>query len=168
MKINLQSIKKGPGYWKLNASILSDKLYQRNICDIIESVSATKIPAIEKWEILKIKVSEYTQKFCRNKAFKTKKHNKSMLEETLCSIEKKINVNEQNIKLENDYAGVKEKLEHVYKIEAKGAGIRSRVRWMEEGEKNTKYFLGLEKNNIKKKEIRQINSENGNRVFKKH
>ena len=91
-----------------------------------------------------------------------------MLEETLCSIEKKINVNEQNIKLENDYASVKEKLEHVYKIEAKGAGIRSRVRWMEEGEKNTKYFLGLEKNNIKKKEIRPINSENGNRVFKKH
>ena len=32
-----------------------------------------------------------------------------MLEETLCSLEKKINVNEQNIKLENDYARVKEK-----------------------------------------------------------
>ena len=167
LKINLQSIKKGPGYWKLNASILSDKLYQRNICDIIESVSATKIPAIEKWEILKIKIGEYTQKFCRNKAFKTK-NNKSMLEEKLCSLEKKINVNEQNIKLENYYARVREKLEHVYKIEAKGAGIRSRVRWMEEGEKNTKYFLGLEKNNIKKKEIRQIKSENGNRVLKKH
>ena len=37
-----------------------------------------------------------------------------MLEETLCSLENKINVNEQNIKLEDYYASVKEKWEHVY------------------------------------------------------
>jgi hypothetical protein len=34
-----------------------------------------------------------------------------------------------------------------------GAQIRSRVQWVEQGEKNTKYFLGLEKNRQTRKTI---------------
>ena len=34
---------------------------------------------------------------------------------------------------------------------AKGAAVRSRARWMEYGENNNKYFLGLEKRNREKK-----------------
>ena len=37
LKVNLHDIKKGPGYWKLNTSVLSDKLYQKKIYDIIKS-----------------------------------------------------------------------------------------------------------------------------------
>ena len=36
-------------------------------------------------------------------------------------------------------------LEKEYGIKAKGAQIRSRIKWIEEGEKNTNYFLSLEK-----------------------
>ena len=117
--------------------------------------------------MLKIKIRECTQKYCRNKTI-NRKDNKVALEEKLCSLEKQIDVNEHNIELENSYTCVKEKLENVYKLEAKGAGIRARVKWMEEGEKNTKYFLGLEKNNVKRKEIKQLKSENGKRVLEKH
>ena len=37
------------------------------------------------------------------------------------------------------------KLNEMYNEKAKGAQIWSKSKWIEEGEKNTKYFLGLEK-----------------------
>ena len=39
------------------------------------------------------------------------------------------------------------KLEKLYETKAKGVIIRSRARWTELGEKNTKYFFNLEKKN---------------------
>jgi hypothetical protein len=42
-----------------------------------------------------------------------------------------------------------------------GAQIRSRVQWVEQGEKNTKYFLGLEKNRQTRKTINSLYDENG-------
>ena len=44
---------------------------------------------------------------------------------------------EKNDRSKDKYLNVKEKLEKLYINECKGAGIRSRIRWMEEGEKNT-------------------------------
>jgi hypothetical protein len=42
-----------------------------------------------------------------------------------------------------------------------GAQIRSRVQWVEQGEKNTKYFLGLEKTRQTRKTINSLYDENG-------
>lgn len=40
---------------------------------------------------------------------------------------------------------------------AKGGFIRSRAKWLEEGEKNSSYFFALEKRNGKKKAITALN-----------
>ena len=166
MKVNVHDIKKGPGHWKLNTSVLSDKLYQQKIYDIIKSLSEIKVSAIEKWKLLKIKVKEYTQRFCRKRSV-TEKNIRSILEERLRSLEIKIDVNVHNAELENDYSKVKTKLEKIYQAEAKGARIRARVKWIEQGERSTKYCLGLEKNSVRKKEIKQLKSQNGKRTIRK-
>ena len=44
---------------------------------------------------------------------------------------------------------------------AKGAQIRSRTKWVEEGEKNTKYFLGLEKARAVRNTITQLKTDSG-------
>lgn len=44
-------------------------------------------------------------------------------------------------------------LNELYHKKAKGAQIKSRAKWINEGEKNTKYFLGLEKKTIKRKKL---------------
>ena len=41
--------------------------------------------------------------------------------------------------------GYKQELEKLIEYKTKGSIIRSKTRWYKEGEKNTKYFLGLEK-----------------------
>ena len=39
-------------------------------------------------------------------------------------------------------------LENLVQNQTKGAKVRSRARWAENGEKNTKYFLNLEKKKL--------------------
>jgi hypothetical protein len=43
----------------------------------------------------------------------------------------------------------------------KGRQIRSRVKWIEEGEKNTAFFLGLKKTRQTKKAINELYDKNG-------
>ena len=46
----------------------------------------------------------------------------------------------------------------------KGAIFRSKVKWIEEGEKNTKYFINLEKQNYNIKYIKTLIDNNGTSI----
>ena len=50
-------------------------------------------------------------------------------------------------------------LNELYDKKAKGAQIRSRAKWIDEGEKNTKYFLSLEKTHQSHNVINELQSE---------
>ena len=50
----------------------------------------------------------------------------------------------------------KSELESMYDKKVEGSIIRARARWHEHGEKNSKYFLNLEKRNHFKKHIRKL------------
>ena len=52
-------------------------------------------------------------------------------------------------------------LDKLIENNAKGAAVRSRERWTEYGEKNTKYFLGLVKRNKDKKSIKSLKNPQG-------
>ena len=52
-------------------------------------------------------------------------------------------------------------LENIILYKTKGAIIRSKARWYNEGEKNSKYFLNLENRHCKRKTITQIKTSNG-------
>ena len=49
-----------------------------------------------------------------------------------------------------------------YELKSKGAMTRSWAVWFEKGEKNTKYFLNLEKSGFDRKQISEIKNEQGN------
>ena len=53
-------------------------------------------------------------------------------------------------------------LQHLYDFKLKGLVVRSRARWVEHGEKSTKYFLNLEKRNKAINTIFQIKKSDGN------
>ncbi len=48
-------------------------------------------------------------------------------------------------------------LDHIYEERARGAFVRSRRKWLEEGEKNTKYFFNLEKRNAEMSSLVKLN-----------
>ena len=51
---------------------------------------------------------------------------------------------------------LKERMEKMYEEKVEGVIVRSRVRWHEHGEKNSRYFLTLEKRSHVKKHVRKL------------
>ena len=61
--------KRGPGYWKLNNSILNDKDYREGIHQLFSETMNQYENIVSKqiiWEYLKVKIKELTVKYCTN------------------------------------------------------------------------------------------------------
>ena len=77
----------------------------------------------------------------------------AILENTISRLERELeslNLEQQRKEsiLENLEA-LKLELEEIVKMRTKGAILRSKAKWYNEGEKNTQYFLNLEKRHFK-------------------
>ena len=163
LKITLEASKKGPGRWKMNTSILQDKSYIENIKILIENVKKEYKDVASQllWEISKIKIKEYTIAYCSNK--------QAIKKNVMKEVEKQLELKEQilidsnyrhSIQLERDV--LVNSLHKLVEDQKKGAQIRSRAKWIEEGEKCTKFFNGLEQKNIANNKIRQLTKDDGN------
>ena len=60
---------------------------------------------------------------------------------------------------------LEEKFNKIYDFETKSLIIRSRVRWLEEGERSSKYFCNLEDRSWQKKNIYSIRDDEGNIIL---
>ena len=58
------------------------------------------------------------------------------------------------------FEAAKEELKQLHEVRGKEAMFRSKMKWVEQGEKPTKYFYNLEKTNYEKKLIREVKLEN--------
>lgn len=63
-----------------------------------------------------------------------------------------------------EHQNLKKELTEIYQVKGKEAMFRSRIRWIENGEKPTKYFFNLEKRNCEKKIITQLKTINGEMI----
>lgn len=143
------------GYWKLNNNLLQDETFCKLIKDLANEIFSQQSPKpLEKWEYFKYKVREIGVK--RSKELKqiiSAKEIKVM--EELNTLLNKTNINENE---EVRITILKEEIDKYYIDLAKGAFIRSRCKWLENGEKNSSYFFALEKRNQKRNNIAKLNS----------
>ena len=58
------------------------------------------------------------------------------------------------------FEAAKEELKRLHEIRGKETMFRSKMKWIEQGEKPTKYFHNLEKTNYEKKLVREVKLEN--------
>jgi len=151
LSINVGKYPRGPGYWKLNCSILEDKCYVSEIKNLIQKFKEDHLKQgfsnMQLWEMCKNRIKEYTIKFCKKKQ-KTDKIEFTNIEKELSSVELMLKSNWSK-QLESRKNYLVNSLETHYLKKAKAAQVRSRVQWVEQGEKNTKFFLGLEKHHQK-------------------
>ena len=167
IKLSSNSNDRGPGTFKLNNGIFLENTDYQNLIENLITRFKNNINQYKDigcaWDVFKNTVREKTINVCKSESQKRKSEIK-VLEQKL----KSLNVRKDNLcgDLENNVVKqknyeIEENLENLFFVKARGAEIRSRVQWIEQGEKNTKYFLGLEKTRQTRKTINLLNDENG-------
>ena len=69
------------------------------------------------------------------------------LDRKICTL----NSTDLNDEILTEFEKLKNELNEIYSTKGKEAMFRSKVKWVEQGEKPTKYFFNLEKRNYEKK-----------------
>ena len=164
LRLSLHSNPRGPGFWKLNTSFLTELEYINQIKTTIqetydeykndESVNPSLL-----WEMIKLKVREKSLRYSKNKT-KQAKQREIYLEQTIARLQGELDNKTTGdtlfSHLEEQLNDSRHELEKIIEFRTKGAVLRSKTRWYNEGEKNTKYFLNLEKRHFKQGTISQI------------
>ena len=164
LKLSLHSNLRRPGLWKLNASFLTEINYVNQIKATIQETREEYreddfVNPSLLWEIIKLKVREKTLTYSKNRKKQTRQRETDLkqgiakLEEEL---DKRNHSDTQVSDLEEEINKQKLELEKIIEDRTKGAILRSKTKWYNEGEKNTKYFLNLEKRHYKQSTIGQI------------
>ena len=163
--IKFNSFKHGRSYYKMNVSILTDYNYvnimRQKIPDIINKYEELN-PHLQ-WEMTKTEIREFTQKYCKTLCF-AKGQEKNEIKRMLNETERALAADPKNNNLIDRQTYLRGKWESFLEAETRGRQIRSGIKWMEEGEKSTKFFLGLEKARALNNTIFELNIEGRNVV----
>ena len=150
------------GFWKFNSCLLHDNVYVNNIKSIIENTKSVHRDLVDKgavWELVKLEIKNFTIPYCvqrkkQNEAHERELNNKFNRLHGIINSDSE--VNEATI---NEFYQIKAQLEDIELERARGIILRSKTQWVEEGERNTSYFLRLEKQNFCNKLITKIKTE---------
>ena len=163
MKINFSFHKRGPGYWKLNNSLLYDEEYLKSINKLINiEMENVKIGEYRKrWELLKLAIRGTTLQFAVRKK-KSNRNKIEVLERKLAKLEREVIDRNYLFKdTEEQIRLVKQEISQIQQEKTKGTIIRAKANWEFLGEHSTKYFLKLERNNYVNKTLYRVRKSNG-------
>lgn len=164
IQISLSKIVRGKGYWKFNNSLLENSDYVNKINTLIDTFDSNESDSQTRWELLKIEIREYTIAYCKEKSME-KKNTVALLYNELNDMDALIASSPFCTEMQAKRENIKLQLEILETANARAAQTRARVRWIEQGEKNTKYFLGLEKARAANKIMDRVKDARGEMSF---
>ena len=170
---------KGKTYWKFNNSLLTNFEFIKEVKSVILKIKETyaafpydrgKINEIDN-EIFETVINP--QLFLdmlllelRGKSIafsaairKKERENEEKIENLINQLEKSFETNSEKIQ------ELKEELREMREKKLKGVLIRSRARWIEQGEKASKYFCSLENRNFVSKRMTSLINDNNEEIF---
>jgi hypothetical protein len=105
----------------------------------------------QTWDMTKVALRDHTVLYCK-------------LRSEITSLESKLKtLNEMNnTNLQTDIDEIEQRLNTLYEYSAKGAHVRSRAAWTENGKQNNNFVLGLEKSRLTNKTMCQLKDKTGN------
>ena len=143
MVINTTLFERGSGYWKFNNLLLQDGEFVKIMNKELQTTIAasTQQDPKTKWETVKKRIKTTSVKYSRSKVNETQLVISALAEE--------VNTYEERFPLPQEedemYINTKTELEEKQLQRIAGVMFRSKARWYEQGERNTKYFFALEK-----------------------
>ena len=153
--------KRGPGFWKFNSSLLLDEDYcaymKGIICKYGDEYKDVQDKSL-KWDLIKMEVRAHTISYSKTQAYWLREHERE-LTKRIQIIEENLNANSSNDTIAR-YKNLQYELEKIHDDRTNGILIRAKIKQIEYGDKNSKYFLNIEKNNYKTKNITKLITEN--------
>ena len=161
ISLDLDKIARGPGYFKLNNSLLLDTCYQNIIKRTISETALINTDSNPNtlWEIIKGNIRNETIRYATIKKRKNSEKEKELNEniETLeYELQNSLNINNIDI-LKAELDMKKSELFDIIENKINGIIIRSKAEHVESNEKNSKLFSNLEKKRSESKIIKQLN-----------
>ena len=158
VNVDFACFKRGPSCYKFNNTLLQDLNFVSEIKNEINRIKTLDLDAHLCWEYIKVQVKCLGQSFGRALASK-RRRDKEFLEHQIKDYESYIALHPDDSEALDKYLKVKSKFELILINESEGARIRSGQKWAQDGEKNTKLFLNLEKQRSNNSTIFQIQNE---------
>ena len=156
---------KGKGFWKLNTEWLKNINYKEGVINTINDTYTlynNQVDSRQLWDLCKISMKEYSIRFAVSESKKKAAHLKN-IENQIAEYESQmLNASRTEIGILNNLKRELE-LEHdeIYKQKVKGAQIRSRSKWVSEGESDANFFKSLEQRHQTNNKITCLKDENG-------
>lgn len=144
-------------YWKLNNSLLKVEEVNQKIPQLIKhffNKAVVENSFSLNWELFKYESAKYFRKLGSKLAKIRKLEEQRVI--TGISVMSQISPDTLTEEEKIEMLNLQESLDNIYKKKAEGAFIRSRKRWLEEGEQNSAYFFKLEKYDTKMNTINEL------------
>ena len=184
LRLNTAEHKIGPGFWKLNTSLLSNEDLVNKIKDKILLAKSTyaatpynpdyiySCPNSDVqltigdslfWETLMVQIRGVIIKFAASeKRNRCKKE--GILIKTIERLEQECNGNRENPRIQEELNEANRKLQILREPKIEGVKLRAKAQWVEQGEKSTKFFLQQEKYNFVNKTIKELLRDDESRI----
>lgn len=179
---NSQLNKHPKSYWKFNNSLLKDKIYVDEIKKVISNTKKQYAVPIYNYEELDNIPNDYLEFVIndqlffetllleiRGKTISYASYKKRKNEKEEQDLTKQIEQLELDPNIDNDkmlcLEELKLQLQEFRENRLKGIIIRSRINWLDQGEKPSKYFCHLENRNYRAKRMCFLERENGDRIY---
>lgn len=157
---------RGPGLWKFNNTLLNDEQYTAMIRSTYAETRSYYSHLEDKrllWEMIKMEIRSASISYAKHKVKASHQREKEIkrqlnhLDAIICSNFFSTDINH----VLQEYENLKIELRSIYEDRGKQAMFRAKCRWIENGERPTKYFFNLEKRNYNKKTIGELRLQDG-------
>ena len=133
--------KRGPGFWMFNQS-LKDETYVTKLRAEIPNFQQKYKDVNDfslKWDLIKMEIRGFTVKYSKNQA-KQRKSLEIHLQKQINELYQKAETHLNNKQIINENHAARSRLKIIMQYKTNGTILRSKVRWHEHGERNTRYF----------------------------
>ena len=155
---------RGPGVWKLNLSVLNDPEYISVISNFWSDWRAAqpRFPTLAKWwDKGKSNIKGLTIRYCCVRSSQRSQH-RGLLSRLADHL--KCRVDAGFVSCLGPYRSTLAEIARMDIEVARGAQVRARARWVEEGETSSAFFLRLEKKRVADRSVEALRTNDGSIV----
>ena len=159
--LDFSTFKRGHDIYKFNIKLLHNTNFVNEVKREILRIKLMNLNPHDKWEYIKIQIKALGIVYGKSVAFDNYEIKQKLINEIRSTEEFIIN-NPENISASEKLYNLKQKLDIFIAAETEGARIRCREKWIEDGEKCTKFFLNLEKQRALSNTVYRIETTTSN------